>query len=200
MRDDTWILTATGGRFDLLDPRIEDVKLWDMALATAGIRRFTGHVGGNYTVNTHTRNIVAALPWAYKGWGYVHDLAEAYTGDASTPLKRVMRMFSEARYSAFDRVSDHIESVVFQAFGFPSAMPEEAHRVVKQFDLALYAAEKRDLMPAQILPWTQPALPTPLDIEITFDSLDQDAAALELVMLGVSLYDEGLLPKLPTLE
>jgi hypothetical protein len=65
----------------------------------------------------------------------LHDAAEAYLGDVSTPLKQLIPEY---------KVIEHrVERVICQAFDLPYPLDPS----IKQADLRMLVTEKRDLMP-----------------------------------------------------
>jgi 5'-deoxynucleotidase YfbR-like HD superfamily hydrolase len=84
--------------------------------------------------------------------GLLHDGAEAFIGDVSSPLKRLL--------PDYKRIEAEVERVVFAKFGLPT----ELHPSVKEADLILLATERRDLMPIdhQRMRWMLPDHIVPL--------------------------------------
>lgn len=94
----TYIMTRSRKRFDLETVNVQAVDLDDIAYALAHINRYTGHVG-TYCVLEHSIHVTeCALDLAAGQVGaqeaaresICHDMAEAYTGDVSTPVKRLL--------------------------------------------------------------------------------------------------------------
>ncbi|MCA0404890.1 MAG: hypothetical protein LCH39_01895 [Proteobacteria bacterium] len=99
----TWIQTATGIAFDLIDPRPEMVDFEvDIAESLARQPRFTGHIrSGSYSVAQHCvlgadallretgrTEIAAAF--------LLHDAHEAYVGDMATPVSHALAAYAGA--------------------------------------------------------------------------------------------------------
>ena len=151
----TWIRTRTGKKFDLLNPRAEDVCIEDISYALSNICRFTGHCEF-YSVAQHSLVVQDELYYEASKedqlFALLHDAHEAYVGDISTPLKALLPDYQvlEARVAA----------VVREAFGLPSEMPA----VVKDADRRLLETEAIRFMggpfdtnikpfPCLIVPW-----------------------------------------------
>lgn len=113
---DTLILTTGQGKFDLLNPRVEDVNTEDMLRNLSRIVRFTGaspftvlqhslYVGRLLRAQGESRDVILA--------GFVHDLHEYITGDIPAPiLANLHHVFA---YSDDDEVEDSIRFTKLQA-------------------------------------------------------------------------------------
>lgn len=161
MADPIWILDADGQRYDLagMGALTSTPSLTAMAHACSQIVRFTGHTSRPYSVAEHQllcADIAHALglPPAAQLACLVHDLHEAYTGDASSPVKWALG----AAWANFEHPQAHR---VRRHLGLSTAFV--VHRTnVKAVDLIALATERRDLMawqPGASDPW--PILDTP---------------------------------------
>ncbi len=86
--------TYTGKLIDLKNVKIEDICIRDIAHALSLICRFNGHVSKYYSVAEHCVLLSEAknmpgTPLAR----LLHDAAEAYVGDVSSPLKQLLPMY-----------------------------------------------------------------------------------------------------------
>ncbi len=137
-----WIRTYTGGKFYLLDPRPEDIKLVDLAHHLALIPRFTGAVIYPYSVAEHSyrvaREVQKIKPGIYLE-ALLHDAAEAYIGDMNRPLKHYTPVGEPYRM-----IEGRIEEAVIQKFML--AYSPEIMAFIKEMDQRLYETEKRDLL------------------------------------------------------
>lgn len=135
------ILTRSGIEFNLLEPTPEMIKIEDIAHALSHLCRFTGHTHCFYSVAMHSYQASYLVPPECMLEALLHDAAEAYVGDVSSPLKSLL---SDYRY-----IEKRIDAVIRERFG----LPKEMSACVKQADLRRLAAEKRHLMPLNSEPW-----------------------------------------------
>lgn len=137
-----WILTFTGKRFFPLAPREEDIDILDIAHSLSMQCRFTGHTTAFYSVAEHSFRISHLVEGQLVDshlalWGLLHDAAEAYLSDMSTPLKHGTGM--GVQYQMYEK---KLLAAICQKFGLSTEEPEQ----VKAADLTLLVTEKRDLM------------------------------------------------------
>ena len=125
------ILLHSGRYLNLLEPSGK-INIRDISHALSNICRFGGHVREFYSVAQHSvyvSRITESLE------GLLHDAAEAFIGDVSSPLKQLL-----PEYKAIER---RLEQFIFEQFGLTYPMPD----VVKQADLIRLATEEDQLMP-----------------------------------------------------
>ena len=153
----TWIQTYSGLRFDLTDPRPDQVCLEDIAHSLAMVYRFGGHCREFYSVAQHsvhvaeyigeaaisvdattaTRNTVMAL-------ALLHDAHEAYIGDVVQPMKLIVDLRG---------IDEKIQAAVHEHFWL---VPEPWHlAAIKRADRTALATEVRDLMGPPPEPWVE---------------------------------------------
>jgi hypothetical protein len=138
------ILTVSGVYVNPLDLRPNQIHIVDVAHALAHQCRFVGHTNKFYSVAEHS---VRALRWNRKRnvshaelqWTLLHDASEAYLVDLARPMK-IDPYFGKAYRGAEGRAME----VICERFGLDRKEPA----CVKEADLAMLAAERRDLMPA----------------------------------------------------
>jgi len=145
------ILLGSGRYFNLLNPRAEDVHIFDIAAALSKLCRFTGHVREFYSVAQHSYLASYLVPPDYALQALLHDAAEAYIGDVARPLKHLLPDYRE--------IEQRVEAVVFERFHLPAVL----HESVKHADLVMLATEQRDLMPDHDDEWAILRGITPLD-------------------------------------
>lgn len=105
-QEQPWILTHTGKRVNLQNPRAEDVCLEDITYALARLNRFTGHADPSWSVGQHSL-FCAELARLQGGSLELqrsclsHDFAEAYLGDVSSPLKKCISGYYDLEVQHF---------------------------------------------------------------------------------------------------
>jgi len=151
----TWVQTVSGVAFDLLSPRVEDVRIEDIAHSLARLARYSGHTRGDlpWTVGAHSLLCADIV----RVWGgdvrlqreaLLHDAGEAYYGDITSPVKRAfIERVAVARESivaqdAIAMLTGPIDRVVRQALGLEVTEPA----LVKRADLVALALERKLLM------------------------------------------------------
>ncbi len=134
------IITHHGLEFDLLNPDPDLIEIEDIAHALSHLCRFTGHTNVFYSVASHSYQASFLVPPEHAMEALLHDAAEAYVGDVSSPLKSLL---PEYRMIEF-----RIDQAVRQRFDLPAKMTP----CVKNADLRRLATEKEQLIP-MCEPW-----------------------------------------------
>ena len=142
MRPGHWIQTFTGGRFYILDPREEEVDIFDIAHSLSMQCRYLGHAHNFYSVAQHS--VLLATWCREKGMSpesqfeaLMHDAHEAYTGDIPKPIKVSIPILQDAE--------KRVEDVVRRKYRLQPDMPDWCH----QIDRDIVVDEKRALMADQ---------------------------------------------------
>lgn len=153
-RNGDWMQTFTGRKFYPLDPRPEEIDIFDIAHALAHQCRYNGHSDFFYSVAEHSVLVSRVVPPEHALWGLLHDAAEAYLGDMIRPLKRTPEM------KPFHDAEERVMAAVCQRFGLTAPEPGE----VKDIDLRICLTEGSEAMPRQPEPWNIPG--PAVDVEI----------------------------------
>lgn len=128
------IQTNDGHYFNILEPCPSTISIQGIAHALSHICRFTGHVSQFYSVAQHSIMASLIVPSDMAREALLHDAAEAYIGDVSTPLKMLL-----PEYKAIEK---NVERVIAERFALEWAPTTQA--LVKKADLIMLATEKRD--------------------------------------------------------
>lgn len=127
------ILTKTG-YYNLLAPKAYRYDVDSIARALSKICRFGGRLHRFYSVATHSVYVSMVVPSELALAALLHDAAEAFIGDVSSPLKALL--------PEYRRIEASIEEAIFSQFNLPYPLPA----AVKHADLCVLAAERRDLL------------------------------------------------------
>lgn len=133
------IYTHSGRVISLLDPVPEGVNIHDIATALSRLCRYTGHSRLFYSVAEHSCRVSDLLPDDLKLAGLLHDATEAYIGDMTSPLKRLL-----PEYRAIEAV---FWTAIANKFNLPDPLPPQ----VKEADFRMFRAEWYGLMPEPML-------------------------------------------------
>jgi hypothetical protein len=136
----TWMQTYSGRAFDLLNPDSEAICIEDIAHHLSLINRYTGASRKGISVAQHCVRVGMLLPPYLRLAGLLHDAAEAYTGDWSSPLKVAMRLKAPGFLEA---VEAPIEAAIERRFGL-TWLNDTDRAEIKRADLIMLATERRD--------------------------------------------------------
>lgn len=137
-----WIETFTGLKFDVLNPKPDQIVIEDIAHALSQICRFAGHTKHFYSVAQHAYLGSFLVPAEDALWFLNHDNSEAYIGDMSSPLKHLTKAGD-----AYRPVEKRIMRAICKKFGLPETQPDSVHIA----DVAMLYAEKKQIMGP--IPW-----------------------------------------------
>lgn len=146
------IRLRSGAWLNLLDPGSSNFTIDDIAHGLAHTCRYAGQADGFYSVAEHSI-LVSEVAQGHEYAALLHDAAEAFIGDVTAPLKRLL--------PEYKRLEKSIEAVIFERFNVG-----EVHADVKKADLAVLAAEQAELMPEGTDFWTVEAGVCPAAIRI----------------------------------
>lgn len=130
-----WMQTFSGVQYRPAAPRVEDVRIIDIAHHLSMLCRFTGAVRQFYSVAEHSVLVSRIVPPEHALCGLLHDATEAYTNDINKPLKRSLPDYQEIEALNW--------AVIADKFGLPREIPAEVHEA----DYAMLRAEQVRLMP-----------------------------------------------------
>lgn len=140
------IPTYTGKMFDLRNPTSEMIDIRDIAHALSYVTRFTGQTNRRYSVAEHSVHVSWLVKPRFALAALLHDAAEAYIGDLSSPLKRLLG-------SGLVQIESRIQKVIDQKFGVDRT--DEVTAAVKLADRIALDTEARDLMAAPLDDWEE---------------------------------------------
>ena len=142
--ENNWIQTRHRRAFSLTRPIVEHVDIHDIAHALSQICRFNGHTRVPYSVAEHCVRCSDLVEPAFALDALLHDAAEAYLGDISTPLKRELGR-------AWSDIEERVERVIAEYFGLLYPQP----RAVANADRIMLSIECRDLLGMPLNDWLE---------------------------------------------
>lgn len=153
------IRTISGNYFNFLEPTDNAVLVSDIGHALSHVCRFAGHVSEFYSVAQHSYFCSFLVPPEDAMAALFHDATEAYIGDVTRPLKRLLPDYRS--------IEERLHADIFGKLGLDPVLPPS----VKHADRVLLATEARDLtmhrpgdqdldgesgidpLPVKIIPW-----------------------------------------------
>lgn len=167
----SWIQSKSGKKLEPLALTVDMVgPIEEIAHSLAGEFRFTRQTAQRYSVAEHCVRGSRLLSPAFAGAFLLHELSEVYLPDIAGPLKPSLQvvlrryrrdgstMVFERTCSWADLEREHTR-VILQALGLSSIEPLIYSPEVKAMDLAMLAAEKRDLLGPPPEPWLEGVTP-----------------------------------------
>lgn len=151
-----WIQTLENRKLEPLQIKAEQVgSIEEIAHALAHKFRFSGHTAKPYSVAEHCVRGALLLPAAYAGAFLLHELSEVYLPDIPAPVKPFLQTTSPTLPGVvtWEQLEAEHTRVILQALGLASLEPLIYSPEVRHMDLAMLAAEKRDLVGPEPEPW-----------------------------------------------
>jgi 5'-deoxynucleotidase YfbR-like HD superfamily hydrolase len=118
------ITTLSGKWFDILRPEEYEYDIEEIATALSNLCRYTGHVNKYYSVAEHSVLVSRIVPVSDALAGLLHDASEAYLGDVSSPLKKLL-----PEYRA---IEDRVQEAIFKQFGLEYPISDAIHEADKR--------------------------------------------------------------------
>jgi hypothetical protein len=137
---ETSVQTLSGRYFDLADPYGSEIVIEDIAGALGKICRFCGHTKDHYSVAQHS--VIMSNQYDDEHLALIallHDAHEAYTGDISSPFKRLLERLAPGVLAS---VEHDIADAIYREFG----IDKWDESMWKAEDVRAYVTETRDQM------------------------------------------------------
>lgn len=131
------ILLSNGEYFDFLDPGASKWGDHELGTALGKVCRFAGHCDGFYSVAEHSLHVASLVPPAFRLAALLHDAHEAFTGDITYPLKRLLGDIIKS-------IEARIDAVIAQRFGLGTEATNDP--IIKRADRWMLWIEQRALM------------------------------------------------------
>lgn len=133
------IVIHSGNYFDFIDIENNIILIEDIAHSLSFLCRYNGHCEFFYSVAHHSLLVANLVPKEYKLQALLHDAAEAYLGDITSPLKKLL--------PDYQRLEEVVEKKIFSTFGLPNTLHpiiKEADELVTQHELGILTKHKRE--------------------------------------------------------
>jgi 5'-deoxynucleotidase YfbR-like HD superfamily hydrolase len=128
-----------GEYFDFLDPDSSVYTVATIAHALSNLCRYTGHVNRFYSVAEHSVLVSLSVPKKFALEGLFHDAAEAFLGDVSSPLKKLLPEYRALEDAAMASIARRF-----------NLSPWKLHSLeVHQADKRMYHAERQQIAPGK---------------------------------------------------
>ena len=147
------IMVHSGKMFDLVDIDPYLIDIYDIAHHLAHLCRFTGATREFYSVAQHSLFVSINISPENAFVGLLHDATEAYIGDVSAPLKRVLPDYN------------HIEENLWEAIAWRFNVPVDLPAEVKEVDRRLGDTEQMKFLPKPIVSYDRVMNPLPIRLE-----------------------------------
>lgn len=128
------IILTRKGYYNFLQPTAFYYDIDDIARTLSKICRFGGRMHRFYSVASHSVYVSLIVPPQHAMAALLHDAAEAFTGDLSSPLKALL--------PDYKAIESGIEEAIFAQLGLEYPF----NSVIKHADLCILASERRDLL------------------------------------------------------
>lgn len=164
MAKKSWIQTLQGRQLEPLALTKEMVgSIEEIAHSLAHEYRFTRQTDLPYSVAEHCVRGSRLLPAAFAGAFLLHELSEVYLPDIAGPLKPsvLVRLPDDPVPFPWEHLERQHTRVILESLGLSSIEPLLYSAEVKHMDLAMLAAEKRDLCGTEPAPWGLTVDPAP---------------------------------------
>lgn len=157
-RRGNWCQTFQGVQFWPLGPRVQEIRIGDIAHALALKCRYNGHCDYFYSVAQHSVLVSQKVPAESALWGLLHDASEAYLVDMPRPLKVL------PEFGWYREMEALMQNTICKRFELPLDEPAS----VKLSDGRWLMTEKRDIVGPPPAKWEAPqGLPLdPYDDEV----------------------------------
>jgi hypothetical protein len=127
------VAMVSGKTFNLIHPEESEFDIEDVAHHLSMICRFNGGTTQFYSVAQHSVLVSHLVPPYLELSALLHDVAEAYLGDCTTPFKQLL--------SEYKQIENNILQNIFNRLGLDFPL----HSEIKRADIRARATEVRDL-------------------------------------------------------
>ncbi len=136
-RKGDFLVTIEGKKFYVLDPRPEDIDIYDITIALSKKCRWGGHCLGFFSVAEHAVLCSYLVPPEMAMSALLHDASEAYLPDLPSPIKDM------PEFAVFREAEDLIHKAVASKFNLDYLDSPE----VKAADMRSRQIERNQIIP-----------------------------------------------------
>jgi uncharacterized protein len=117
------LITYSGLKVDVFNPKPEMFSIVDIAHALSNICRFGGHTKRFYSVAEHSIRVSHSVEPEFKLQALMHDAGEAYLFDMPSPIKKHL--------IGYEGLEQGVMRAISKQFQFPWPMSEEVEKADK---------------------------------------------------------------------
>lgn len=137
-----YIVTVSGRTIDFANPDPFQIALSDIAHGLSKEQRFGNQLAEEWSVAQHSLLVCYLVnDPKLKIYALLHDAHEAYTGDISTPLKRMLGNHDDR--SGVYAVQDALDRAIGKSFGLPDFCEITSGKEIKAADAMALQLEAR---------------------------------------------------------
>lgn len=118
-----------------MKPEDYDYDIEEIAEALSNLCRYTGHVKKFYSVAEHSVLVSHLVPPRLALTALLHDSSEAFLGDVSSPLKKLLPEYKV--------IENRVQEAIANYYSIPYPFPEEIHEADKR----MYWNERTNVAP-----------------------------------------------------
>lgn len=153
----SFILTYSGKAVDVLNLRMEDIYIVDIAKSLSQQCRFTGHTRVFYSVAEHCLRMSRVVPPGLALRALLHDASEAYLTNVPPQIKPLLK--------GYGKIEGRVRAQIYKRFGLAQKSPDDV--IIHHWGRVMRATERRDLMPPGGPEWDSLRGVEPLEYSIS---------------------------------
>ncbi len=179
-----WAQSYSGKAIDFDNIQPGQFTIEDIAIGLSRINRYLGATRETYSVAEHSVCVSLAVEeeagdTSLALRALLHDAAEAFIGDTTSPVKGWIRR----QTYALDVLEARIERAIFERFGLPHLRSDppmlDEPEIIKRMDLVMLATERRDLIGPGEREWNLSHEPRPKTLPMPLTAEKAERAFLD---------------------
>jgi len=132
---DYYIMTYTGKKFHIFNPKIEEIDLLDIIHSLSFNCRYNGHSSQFFSIAEHSILVSTMVPEKLKIYALLHDSAEAYVTDLPRPLKMALNEYTD---NLIKNLENNILNLIYKSLDLSTLSKEDEHILKLADNTALY--------------------------------------------------------------